>query len=220
MMTQSTSAVQGGRRKRTDLLPTMPVHRADGDRSPRSPHYSASSSSRGSVSRSTGMSFSMSRLDQLARPRQRTQSQNPLLPSLHENGPLESTPAPRTKASTAPPRPDRSRLHGGTTPARPAARHHSMSKSMSHLVPTRSGGGGGHLGAIDDHDHSAGPHAKLTSTSATMAPRTTRAERLRQKARLASSSASASATTSPAGATATASQRAAHGGFRKNARVV
>ncbi|XP_046447864.1 ensconsin-like isoform X8 [Daphnia pulex] len=58
LMTQSTSAVQGGRRKRTDLIPTIPIHRGEGDRSPRSPLYGSSSgasSSRGSVNRSTGL---------------------------------------------------------------------------------------------------------------------------------------------------------------------
>ena len=151
-MTQSTSAViQGGRRKRTDLIPTIPIHRGDTDRSPRSPLYGSSSgasSSRGSVSRSTGMSVSLSRLDQLAKPRRRLVSSSTLQP-LHETE-NEKKPAKTTPTS------------------RQSAR--SMSKSMSHLAKTTS--------------TSTTPTGDVVVVAA--AARTTRAERLRQKARQAS----------------------------------
>lgn len=171
-MTQSTSAVLGGpsqtgRRKRTDLMPTLPVHRAEGERSPRpyGLHLSSASSSRGSVTRSTGMSVSMSRLDQLSRPRGR-QTPSPLKP-LHENGPQSSsagpTPIPRTRSRNA--------VHGSPPSASstPTGRTSMKSKSMSHLAPgpSKNASGGS------------------TPTPPPFVPRMTRAERLRQKARLA-----------------------------------
>ncbi len=170
-MTQSTSAVlggsQAGRRKRTDLIPTLPVHRVEDGRSPRagqfSHHHTPSSSSRGSVTRSTGMSVSLSRLDQLSQPRRlRTASQaNPSpLKALHENG---------TKLFGSPRSRSRNAMHGSpsTTPSRTSGR--IISKSMSHLAP--------------------GPNRKAAATVSPSAAyplvaRLTRAERLRQKARL------------------------------------
>lgn len=127
-MTQSMSAVLGGRRRRTDLLPTIPVHR-DSDRSPRS---HASSSSRGSVSRSTGMSVSLSRLDQLSRPAPRRRLTSGQLTPLHENAdasPSDGNAATnhnRTRASTT-----------GRRTLRPSVAPRSMSKSMSHLPATK-----------------------------------------------------------------------------------
>lgn len=167
-MTQSTSAVQGGRRKRTDLIPTMPIH---GDRSPRSPLYASSSgasSSRGSVSRSTGMSVSLSRLDQLSQPRRRLSSNanpNPSSPLQ----PLHETESPTT-ATTKPARASRpsSRTHANSTRPSPTAAR-SMSKSMSHLASPNK---------------TVAP--VVQSSDGTPQHRTTRAERLRQKARQAS----------------------------------
>lgn len=166
-MTQSMSAVAGGRRRRTDLIPTIPVHRADLERSPRSPHYAnSSSSSRGSVSRSTGMSVSMSRLDQLSRPPRRRTNLQPL----HENA------SPETPAAATPTNHNSSTRTLSRTRRQSAdGRRHRMSKSMSHLPAAK-----------------AEPKASATCDGPTTAdaapPRTTRAERLRQmKARQASS---------------------------------
>lgn len=123
-MTQSMSAVVGGRRRRTDLIPTMPIHRGDLERSPR-PH---TSSSRGSVSRSTGMSVSLSRLDQLSRPRRRTPTSGQLaLQPLHENA--DASPGDGAAPATN----NRTRASAARRTARPSVPRHSMSKSMSHL---------------------------------------------------------------------------------------
>lgn len=192
-MTQSTSAVQGGRRKRTDLIPTTPIHRGEGDRSPRSPLYGSSSgasSSRGSVNRSTGMSVSLSRLDLLSQQRRRL-SQNQLpspstntpLQPLHETEtPQHATTGSSNKPATRSSRPA-TRMHHSSTTSGPscstgtiAARsNRSMSKSMSHLAPGRP----------SSCKASASP---ATDRSTPPTPRngaitTTRAERLRQKAR-------------------------------------
>lgn len=203
-MTQSTSAVQGGRRKRTDLIPTIPIHRGEGDRSPRSPLYGSSSgasSSRGSVNRSTGMSVSMSRLDQLSQPRRRL-SQNQLpspstpLQPLHETETQQQPPTASTQNKTASnssttrsSRPT-SRTHQtsssttttASSPSSPqgtiAARgNRSMSKSMSHLAPGRPSPSSAK--ASTPIDGSTPP----TPTRHGGATTTTRAERLRQKAR-------------------------------------
>lgn len=183
-MTQSTSAVSGGRRKRTDLIPTMPIHRhADGgDRSPRSPLYGSSSgasSSRGSVSRSTGMSMSLSRLDQLSQPRRRNhhqllsspnpQSAHSALQPLHETDTLTTTttaPKTGTARSSRPTRP--SQATTSSTKAR------SMSKSMSHLASATK--------TAKTEPSAAVQSAALVDGQ----PRTTRAERLRLRARQAS----------------------------------
>ena len=200
LMTQSTSAVQGGRRKRTDLIPTIPIHRGEGDRSPRSPLYGSSSgasSSRGSVNRSTGMSVSMSRLDQLSQPRRRL-SQNQLpspstpLQPLHETETQQPTASTQNKtasnsSTTRSSRPT-SRTHQtssstttASSPSSPqgtiAARgNRSMSKSMSHLAPGRPSSS---AKASTPIDGSTPP----TPTRHGGATTTTRAERLRQKAR-------------------------------------
>ena len=185
-MTQSTSSVQSGRRKRTDLIPTIPIHRGEGDRSPRSPLYASSSgasSSRGSVSRSTGMSVSLSRLDQLSQPRRRLLSSQNTIPSsssplqpLHETDPTPTGAATTTTSTTAPTstktaaRPSRpTRLHASSTSTSPSttAAARSMSKSMSHLASPKV------------------PQPAPVQ-SADGQPRTTRAERLRLKARQAS----------------------------------
>lgn len=186
-MTQSTSAVQGGRRKRTDLIPTIPIHRGECDRSPRSPLYGSSSgasSSRGSVHRSTGMSVSMSRLDQLSQPRRRL-SQNQLpspstpLQPLHE---IETTStnhktASNSSTTTRSSRPTSRTHHPSATTSSPqgaiAARaNRSMSKSMSHLATGRPSSSSAKAATpIDD------------STPRNGASTTTRAERLRQKVR-------------------------------------
>lgn len=200
-MTQSTSAVQGGRRKRTDLIPTIPIHRGEGDRSPRSPLYGSSSgasSSRGSVNRSTGMSVSLSRLDQLSQPRRRL-SQNQLpSPSTAPLQPLHETESPQhppttqlvsssssscsNKSATTTTRSSRpaTRMHpsssssAGTIAARS---NRSMSKSMSHLAPGRPSPS--KESASSATDRSTTPHTPRNGATTT----TTRAERLRQKAR-------------------------------------
>ncbi|XP_046447833.1 ensconsin-like isoform X4 [Daphnia pulex] len=206
LMTQSTSAVQGGRRKRTDLIPTIPIHRGEGDRSPRSPLYGSSSgasSSRGSVNRSTGMSVSMSRLDQLSHHRRRL-SQNQLpspttpLQPLHESEPQQ--PQPTASSSTT-----KTASNSSTRSSRPASRSHhpsaattttttasspsspqgtiaargnrSMSKSMSHLAPGRPSSSSANKAGAPSVDGSTPPPRNGATTT------TTRAERLRQKAR-------------------------------------
>lgn len=183
-MTQSTSAVQGGRRKRTDLIPTIPIHRGDGDRSPRSPLYASSSgasSSRGSVSRSTGMSMSLSRLDQLSQPRRRlltSQNSNPSsspLQPLHETDTnltanANAAAAPKTGSGRSR-RPSRS-SHASSTTTTTTTKARSMSKSMSHLAAPKTA-------------TTPSPPSAVQSVDVGQ-PRMTRAERLRQKARQAS----------------------------------
>lgn len=178
-MTQSTSAVLGGpqsagRRKRTDLLPTLPIHRGEDGRSPRPGHLShlnaSSSSSRASVSRSTGMSVSLSRLDQLSQSR-RHKTAPPVmsLTPLHEktNG----------KASTPVRSRSRNAVHGTRSPSTPTTATRSMSKSMSHLPPSPS------------HKTGSSSSSSSSPTAGLLVPRMTRAERLRQKARQQSVSA-------------------------------
>lgn len=207
-MTQSTSAVQGGRRKRTDLIPTIPIHRGEGDRSPRSLLYGSSSgasSSRGSVNRSTGMSVSMSRLDQLSHHRRRL-SQNQLpspttpLQPLHESEPQQPQPTASSSTNTK-----TASSNSSTRSSRPASRSHhpsaattttttasspsspqgtiaargnrSMSKSMSHLAPGRPSSSSANKAGAPSVDGSTPPPRNGATTT------TTRAERLRQKAR-------------------------------------
>ena len=195
-MTQSSSAMsQGGRRKRTDLMPTIPI-RLDGgfsvDRSPRSSMFTSGStvsSSRGSVSRSTaGMSASMSRLDQLAQPRRTA----PVLQPLHENASFSNSSASETSrriSKTHPSRSSNRSLHAAATTSSTSSSssssarvmsataastaRRSMSKSMSHLVSAGS-----------RHSRPTTNSSSSTLTSDAM-PRMTRAERLRQRARQA-----------------------------------
>lgn len=192
LMTQSSSAMsQGGRRKRTDLMPTIPIRLEggfSGDRSPRSSMFTSGStvsSSRGSVSRSTaGMSASMSRLDQLAQPRRTA----PVLQPLHENASSSTSSASETSrriSKTHPSRSSNRSLHAAATSstfsssarvmsatAASTARR-SMSKSMSHLVSA---------GSRNSRPTTNSSSSTLMSEAM---PRMTRAERLRQRARQA-----------------------------------
>lgn len=140
-MTQSTSAVLpgptlNGRRRRTDLMPTIPAHRDGGGgvSSATSPS-SRASSTRGSVSRTTGMSASLPRLDQLGS-RQRKRIPIPemsALEPLHETSPPTATTTTTIRSSKNPW--SKARMLDGKSPATGAQ---SMSKSMSHLATVSS----------------------------------------------------------------------------------
>ena len=192
-MTQSTSAVLGGplglsgggRRRRTDLMPTIPIHRDHKSSTPGvSPSSFRSSSSASSVhrgstmSRSTGMSVSLSRLDQLALPRTRRisgtsggTSSHPLQP-LHENPSSGGNPF-RASGASAPRcnfnnNNNKSAPGNSGRPARP--KDLAISRSMSQLPPEASTTPG------------TTPGTAPVTPSDFIAPRSTRAQRLRQKA--------------------------------------
>lgn len=139
-MTRSmTSSVA---RRRTDIHPITPSLR-DGNK--------------GSSQRSPGRAVSMSRLDQLAKPRQYPPSPH-LLSPLHEKGAKQQ----QTRMSN-------------TTP-------HSRTRSMTHLAG-RAGGSGGAGGPNKAPAPSPPSLNRPLSRSTAALVRTTRAEQLRVKAR-------------------------------------
>jgi len=203
LMTQSTSAVLcgpsgGGRRRRTDLMPTIPIHRdlksSTPGASPSSFRSSSSASSvhRGSaMSRSTGMSVSLSRLDQLSLPRTRRTSgtsggtsSHPLKP-LHENPSSGGNPFPASGASGA----------SGASAPRCNINNNNNNNDNNKSAPVNCGRPARPKDLAISHSMSQPPPEASTTpgtapaTPATpstpsdfLAPRSTRAQRLRQKA--------------------------------------
>ena len=190
-MTQSTSAVlggpsglSGGRRRRTDLMPTIPIHRDHKSSTPGvSPSSFRSSSSASSVhrgsamSRSTGMSVSLSRLDQLSLPRTRRISGTSGGTSSHPLQPLHENPPSRASGASAP----RCNINNNNNklapansgrPARP--KDLAISRSMSQLLPQAS--------ITPGTTPVTTPGTTPVTPSDFIAPRSTRAQRLRQKA--------------------------------------
>jgi len=182
-------------------MPTIPAHR-EGQTSAAT---SRASSARGSVSRTPGMSMSLSRLDQLARPRQRAPlAEISALQPLHEH-----PPSPATNSSPSPSKKPKTR--GPDRKSAGSAGAHSMSKSMSHLAsttpkastpikpvgPTRSPSLHATNNGLKKSPASASTGQLSASSSGQQSqrnlwhqqpvapPRMTRAERLRLKARLA-----------------------------------
>lgn len=141
-------------RRKTDLMPTIPSPR---DLTPTSSSRPSSVHLHGNrpFSRSPGRAYSMSRLDQLSQPRRRPAAE---LAALHEK-----TSDPATLGSSP-------------TTAK------SMSRSMSHLAGSRHAQRGSRLRRSD----ASCSMSQLTGSGQGFPappPRSTRAERLRQRAR-------------------------------------
>lgn len=141
-------------RRKTDLMPTIPSPR---DLTPISSSRPSSVHLQGNrpFSRSPGRAYSMSRLDQLSQPRRRPATE---LAALHEKTNNQST------LRSSP-----------TTPK-------SMSRSMSHLAGSRRSHRGSQLRRSD----ASRSMSQLTGSGQgypVPPPRSTRAERLRQRAR-------------------------------------
>ncbi|KAG5890110.1 hypothetical protein JTB14_005242 [Gonioctena quinquepunctata] len=135
-------------RRRTDLIPTIPS---------RDPSFS---SSRKSLNHSPGRAYSMTRLDQLAKPRRR-----PDLPSLAESNPFDP---PRPLSSTTRVSPiTRSMSHLASSKLGPSVTRRNLSKEDSRSLHQLAGDGGVFL-----------------------APRTTRTSQLREQKLHASSNCS------------------------------
>ena len=148
------AAQQRVNRKKTDLMPTIPSPR---DLTPTSSSRPSSVHLQGNrpFSRSPGRAFSMSRLDQLSQPRRRPATE---LAKLHEKTP------------------DPAMLGSSPTTAK------SMSRSMSHLAGSRQSQRGSQLQRSD----ASRSMSQLTGSGQgypVPPPRSTRAERLRQRAR-------------------------------------
>jgi len=150
----SLAAQQRVHRRKTDLMPTIPSPR---DLTPTSSSRPSSVHLQGNrpFSRSPGRAYSMSRLDQLSQPRRRPAAE---LAKLHEKTP------------------DPAMLGSSPTTAK------SMSRSMSHLAGSRQSQRGSQLHRSD----ASRSMSQLTGSGQgcpVPPPRSTRAERLRQRAR-------------------------------------
>jgi hypothetical protein len=141
-------------RRRTDLMPTIPSPR---DRDASTPTSGRSSSAK-SFTRSPGRTYSMSRLDQLARPRRRT---IPLTLAEHHNQQQQQQQQQEQQSLAA----------------------SSMSRSMSHLATAQVARGGPLQGPLKRTDNSRSMGTLPGAGASTSVPRPTRAERLRRKAR-------------------------------------
>jgi hypothetical protein len=140
-------------RRKTDLMPTIPSPR---DLTPTSSSRPSSVHLQGNrpFSRSPGRAYSMSRLDQLSQPRRRPATE---LAKLHEKT-------------------DPAMLGSSPTTAK------SMSRSMSHLAGSRQS----HRGSRLHRSDASCSMSQLTGSGQghpVPPPRSTRAERLRQRAR-------------------------------------
>lgn len=150
----AASAQQRVNRRKTDLMPTIPSPR---DFTPISSSRPSSVYLQGNrpFSRSPGRAYSMSRLDQLSQPRRRPAAE---LASLHE------------------------KTHNPATLGSSPATAKSMSCSMSHLAGSKQSQRGGQLCRSD----ASRSMSQLTGSGQgypVAPPRSTRAERLRQRAR-------------------------------------
>lgn len=132
-------------RRRTDLMPTIPT---------RDPPYVAS---RKSLNHSPGRAYSMTRLDQLAKPRKRPDLLPAVVETMHSNNTFRPLSSPRQS---------------------------SVTRSMSHLAVGKQSGQPTNRKPLSKAD-SRSMHL-LSVDGPTIAPRMTRATQLRQQKLLAS----------------------------------